>query len=59
VSYLEPAETMGDEFSDGTRPMAPNLTADQIQALRKQERAEKARQARLSPYGQGCPEILE
>ena len=50
---------MGDEFADGTRPTAPILTADQIQALRKLERAEQARQAALSPRWRDYPEILE
>ena len=50
---------MGDEFADGTRPTTPILTADQIQALRKLERAERARQAKLNPHRQDYPEILD
>jgi hypothetical protein len=59
VSELPAGETMGDEFADGSRAPAPNLTADQIQALRKLERAEKARQAALSPRWRDYPEILD
>lgn len=50
---------MGAEFADGTRPSTPNLTADQIQELRKRERAEKATQAKLNPRWRDYPEILD
>jgi hypothetical protein len=50
---------MGDEFAECTRPKTPNLTADQIQALRKQERAETERLAKLSPRWRDLPEILD
>jgi hypothetical protein len=50
---------MGEEFADGTRPIMPSLTAEQIQALRKQEREEKARQATLNPRRYDLPEILD
>ena len=46
---------MGDEFADGTRPSAPIPTADQIQALRKLERAEEARQAGSTHDGRIIP----
>ena len=52
-------ETMGDEFADGTRPIAPSLTADEIQALRNQRLTEDARQAKLNPRGRDYPEILD
>ena len=50
---------MGDEFADGTRPTAPKLTADQIQALRSIERAERGRLAKLTPRWRDLPEILD
>jgi hypothetical protein len=59
VSHSPTEETMGDSFADGTRPTTPTLTADQIQALRMQERAEKARHAALSPRWRDLPEMLD
>jgi hypothetical protein len=57
--FDEPDETMGDQFAGGTRPTERILTAEEIQAQRKQERIESARKARLDPRWGALLEILE